>query len=185
MLWEFYPTSSVTTIFGDQVMALPGTLMGDLCLLGGALGRAQRRAFPQVMSPSHDYPPQRSRSYTPPRRGYGQENPYPQQPPQQQPPLEPVGLAIHMLGQFVQARCGDEDATAARVTFELEESTEAAVREARYRAEYEQVAQQLSAELTMQAAQHLQYLEAEQCTCAQARVSTIRQIGHRCSRCQF
>ena len=39
----------------------------------------------------------------------------------------------------------------------MEESTEAAV-QVRYRAEHEEAAQQLSAELTMQTEQHLQYL---------------------------
>ena len=92
------------------------------------------------MSPSHDYPPQRSRSYAPPRRVYGQDNPYPQQPQQQHPLLEPVGRAIHMAGQFIQVRRGDEETTAARITYELEEFTEAVVREARYKAEYEQAA---------------------------------------------
>ena len=81
-----------------------------------------------------------------------------------------------MVGQFIQAQRGDEDATAARITFELEESTEAAVREAQNRAEYEQIAQQLSAELTTQAAQLLQYLEGEQRTYAQARVSTVEAV---------
>ena len=141
------------------------------------MGRAQRRAFPQVMSPNLDYPPQRSRSYTPPRRGYGQDNPYPQQQQQQQqqyrPPMEHVGRAIHMVGQFIQVRHGDAETTAARITYELEKSTQATVREARYRAEYEQAEQQLAAELSMQAAQNLQYLEAEQRIYAQARVQTV------------
>ena len=78
-----------------------------------------------------------------------------------------------MVGQFTQARRDDEEATAARITYELEESTEGTVREARYRAEYEQAEQQLAAELSMQAAQNLQYLEAEQRVYAQARVQTV------------
>ena len=65
--------------------------------------------------------------------------------------MERVGRAIHMVGQFIQVWRGDEEATAARITYELEESTEATVREARYRAEYEQAEQQLAAELSMQA----------------------------------
>ena len=150
-------------------MALPGTPMGDLFPLGGAMGRVQRRASPQVVSPNGlDNPPIRARSVTPARRGYCQENPYPQQ---QRPPLEPVGRAVHMVGQFIQVRRGDEETTVARITYELEEST--AVREAHYRAEYEQAAQQLSAELSMQTAQNLQYLEAEQRIYAQARVQTV------------
>ena len=60
-----------------------------------------------------------------------------------------------------------------KASHELEESTEATVREARYRAEYEQAEQQLAAELSMQAAQNLQYLEAEQRIYAQARVQTV------------
>ena len=78
-----------------------------------------------------------------------------------------------MVGQFIQVRRGDEETTAARITDELEKSTEATVCEARYRAEYEQAAQQLSAEFSMQAAQNLQFLEAEQRIYAQTRIQTV------------
>ena len=64
-------------------------------------------------------------------------------------------------------RRGDEKTTAAQIAYKLEESTEAVVREARCKAKYEQTAQQLSAELSMQAAQNLQYLEAKQRVYAQ------------------
>ena len=78
-------------------------------------------AVAQVMSPrGRDYPPPRERVRTPSQiRGYG-SSPY---------PLEPVDIAIRMVGDFLQVRQGDEEATAARVTYEVNESTAAAVRE--------------------------------------------------------
>ena len=133
----------------------PGTPVGDLFPPGVASAAAQRAVAEQVMSPNvhRDYPPPRARSHTPSRRDYGAQG---------SSPLEPVGMAIRMVGQYIQVSCGDEPTTAARATYELEESTAAAVREAQYQQEYEQAAQQLSAELNAQAAQQLHYLETEQ-----------------------
>ena len=140
--------------------------MGDLFPPGVASAAAQRAVAEQVMSPNvrRDYPPPRARSHTPSRRDYGAQG---------SSPLEPVGMAIRMVGQFIQVSRGDEQTTAARVTYELEESTAAAVREAQYQEEYEHAAQQLSAELNAQAAQQLHYLETEQRAYAQARLSTM------------
>ena len=122
-------------------------------------------AVPQVMSPrGRDYPPPRERVRTPSQiRGYG-NSPY---------PLEPVDIAIRMVGDFLQVRQGDEEATAARVTYEVNESTAAAVREMQFRQEYEHAVRQLSSELSIQAEQHLHYLEGEQRAYAQARLSTV------------
>ena len=86
---------------------------------------------------------------------------------------EPVGVAIRMVGNCIQVSWGDEKATAARVTCELDASTAASVREAQYRQGHEHAAQQLSAELSVQAAQQLNYLETEQRACAQACLSTL------------
>ena len=46
-------------------------------------------------------------------------------------PQELLGRSIDMIGQFIQIRRGDEEATAARITYELEESIASAVRENR------------------------------------------------------
>ena len=88
-------------------------------------------------------------------------------------PFEPVGVAIRMVGNFIQVNHWDEQTTAARVTYELDESTATAVREAQYQQEYEHAAQQLSAELSVQVALQLSYLETEQRAYAQTRLSTL------------
>ena len=152
----------------------PGTPVGDLfppgvTILGAGGGQGQQalpHASSQVMSPRcRDYPPAReSRGRTPPR-GYGGAGPaYPQ---------ELLGRSINMIGQFIQIRRGDEEATAARITYELEESTASAVREAQLQQEDNAAAAQLAAELSAGASQQLQYMEHEQRTHAEARIRTI------------
>ena len=152
----------------------PGTPVGDLfppgvAIFGAGGGQGQQALPPassQVMSPRcRDYPPAReSRGRTPPR-GYGGAGPaYPQ---------ELLGRSINMIGQFIQIRRGDEEATAARITYELEESTASAVREAQLQQEYNAAAAQLAAELSAGASQQLQYMEHEQRMHAEARIRTI------------
>ena len=70
-------------------------------------------------------------------------------------------------------RHGDEEIATARTTYELEESTEATVREARYRAEYEQAEQQHGRRIFHASGANLQYPEAEQLIYAQARAQTV------------
>ena len=62
---------------------------------------------------------------------------------------------------------------ASRVTFELEEQTASAVREAQLRDEYAQAAGALRTELSEEAAQRFHYLEQEQNIFAQARLRTV------------
>ena len=138
----------------------PGTPVGDLFHPGVASAAAQRAVAEQLVSPNgrRDYPPQCARSHTPSEMGYGAQG---------SSPLEPVGIAIKVVGNFIQGSCGDKQTTAARVTYKLEESTAAAVREAQYQQERKHAAQQLSAKLSVQAAQQLNYLETEQRAYAQ------------------
>ena len=73
-----------------------------------------------------------------------------------------VGRSISVIGQFIQIRKRDEETTAARITYELEESTASAVREAQLIQEYNAAAAQLAAQLSAGAAQGLQYMEQKQ-----------------------
>ena len=152
----------------------PGTPVGDLfppgvAIFGAGGGQGQQALPPassQVMSPRcRDYPPARgSRGRTPPR-GYGGASPaYPQ---------ELLGCSINMIGQFIQIRRGDEETTAAKITYELEESTASAVREAQLQQEYNVAAAQLAAEFSAGASQQLQYMEHKQRMHAEARIRTI------------
>ena len=107
---------------------LPGTPVGDL-FPPGVVAAGRKPAIPQAMSPrGRDYPPPREGARTPFQvRGYG-NNPH---------PLEPVDVAIRMASNFLLVRQGDEEAAAARVTYEVSESTAAAVRESQHRQECE------------------------------------------------
>ena len=60
-----------------------------------------------------------------------------------------------------------------RITYELEETTASAVREAQLQQEYNAAAAQLAAELSAGASQQLQYMEHEQRMHAEARIRTI------------
>ena len=73
-----------------------------------------------------------------------------------------LGQSIRMVGQFLHMRQSDNEQMASRVTFELEEQTASAVREAELQEEYAQAASALRIELSEEAAQRLQYLEHQQ-----------------------
>ena len=84
-----------------------------------------------------------------------------------------LGQSIRIVGQFLHLRQGDHEQMASRVTFELEEQTASAVREAQLRDEYAQAASELRTELSEEAAQRFQYLEQQQNVFAQARLRTV------------
>ena len=79
-----------------------------------------------------------------------------------------------MVGQFLRMRQSDNEQMASRVTFELEEQTASAVREAELQEEYAQAASALRIELSKEAAQRFQYLEHQQNIFAQARLRTVQ-----------
>ena len=151
----------------------PGTPVGDLFPLGqsaqgsgGGLSlRARTDPNEQVMSPNgRTYPPAReSRGRTPPR-AYGGNLP--------NRPQEFFGASINMIGQFLQVRRGDEEAVAARISYELNEHTASTVREAQLQQEYQEATAQLQAELSAAATQQLQYAELEHRLYAEARLRT-------------
>ena len=84
-----------------------------------------------------------------------------------------LGQSIRMVGQFLHMRQSDNEQMASRVTFELEEQTASAVREAELQEEYAQAASALRIELSEEAAQRFQYLEHQQNIFAQARLRTV------------
>ena len=86
---------------------------------------------------------------------------------------EVLGHSIRMVGQFLHMRQNDNEQMASRVTFELEEQTASAVREAELQEEYAQAASALRIELSEEAAQRFQYLEHQQNIFAQARLRTV------------
>ena len=86
---------------------------------------------------------------------------------------EVLGRSIRMVGQFLHMRQSDNEQMASRVTFELEEQTASAVREAELQEEYAQAASALRTELSEEAAQRFQYLEHQQSIFAQARLRTV------------
>ena len=108
------------------------------------------------MSPNvpRNYPPQCARSHTPSWRDYGVQS---------SSPLEPVGIAISMVGNYIQVKL-----------LELHMNSRSQLQE--HRQKYEHGAQQLSAELSVQVAQPLNYAETEQRACAQACLSTLEKV---------
>ena len=157
---------------GDQqVQRHPGTPVSDLFPLGNALlGDGNRSSLRPIRAgelrshsagyePNAPYGPRgmrENRGRSP--RGNGGEV---------------LGQSIRMVGQFLHLRQGDHEQMASRVTFELEEQTASAVREAQLRDEYAQAASELRTELSEEAAQRFQYLEQQQNIFAQARLRTV------------
>ena len=88
-------------------------------------------------------------------------------------PIRAGELRSHSAGQFLHLRQGDHEQMASSVTFELEEQTASAVREAQLRDECAQAASELRTELSGEAAQRFQYLEQQQNIFAQARLRTV------------
>ena len=150
---------------------IPGTPVGDLFPLGNALlGDCNRSSIRPIRAgelrshsagyePNAPYGPggmRENRGRSP--RGNGGEV---------------LGQSIRMVGQFLHLRQGDHEQMASRVTFELEEQTASAVREAQLRDEYAQAASELRTELSEEAAQRFQYLEHQQNIFARARLRTV------------
>ena len=157
---------------GDhQVQRHPGTPVGDLFPLGNALlGDGNRSSIRPIRAgelrshsagyePNAPYGPRgmrENRGRNP--RGTGGEV---------------LGQSIRMVGQFLHLRQGDHEQMVSKVTFELEEQTASAVREAQLRDEYAQAASELRTALSEEAAQRFQYLERQQNIFAQARLRTV------------
>ena len=154
-----------------QVHGIPGTPVGDLFPPGNAVfGDGNRSSLRPIRAGE-------LRSHS---AGYEPNAPYGPRGMRENRGRSPRGTggevlnqSIRMVGQFLHLRQGDHEQMASRVTFELEEQTASAVREAQLRDEYAQAAGALRTELSEEAAQRFHYLEQEQNIFAQARLRTV------------